>query len=56
MKSLTLTSFALTFALASFGTALAQKDQIVWAKDWDEAKKEAKARNVPILWLLSQDG
>lgn len=56
MKQLTLAAFSLTFALAGFGTALAQKDEITWAKDWGEAKKEAKARNVPIVWLASQDG
>ncbi len=56
MKHLSITAFALTFVLASFGSAFAQKDQIVWAKDWEAAKKEAKARNVPILWLVSQDG
>ena len=56
MKHICIAAFALTFVLASFTSAFAQKDQIIWAKDWDEAKKEAKARNVPIFWLVSQDG
>lgn len=35
---------------------LAAQDQVQWATDWDEALKEAKARNVPIQWTVHQDG
>lgn len=31
---------------------LIQDKDVAWATDWDAALKEAKARNVPILWSV----
>ena len=33
----------------------AEPDGILWVGDWDEAVKEAKARNVPIHFALHKD-
>ena len=49
------TILACAVALVAVAPALAQGKQVIWATDWDEALKEAKARNVPILWSLHQD-
>ena len=41
-------------ALAA-GAAPQQKDCVGWARSWDDAKFEAKERNVPILFTIQQD-
>ena len=49
--------FVLGVALAAAASpAMAQSETIHWTTDWEAAKAEAKARNVPILWTLQQDG
>ncbi|MBI2901745.1 MAG: hypothetical protein HYY17_16290 [Planctomycetes bacterium] len=51
--------------LLAAGTAQAQAKKgnepwgpagIEWQGDWDEAVKEATARNVPIMFAVHQDG
>lgn len=46
---------AALFALAAL-PALAKGPQCRWAKSWDDAMAEAKARNVPIHVTFHKDG
>ena len=48
--------YSLMFFLLAAAPAWAQKAQVQWATDWEKARTEAQARNVPILWTLHQDG
>ena len=40
----------------SFIAALLAQGDIIWSKDWEEALKEAKARNVPVMLTIHKDG
>jgi hypothetical protein len=40
---------------AKQGPKPADPDGVVWVGNWDEALKEAKARNVPIHFALHKD-
>lgn len=48
-------TLAAVLALASL-PALAGGPEVRWAKDWEEALKEAKERNVPIMLGIHKDG
>ena len=51
----TLSLIAAAFALTAL-PALAKGPECKWAKSWDEAMAEAKARNVPIHVTFHKDG
>jgi hypothetical protein len=53
MRRFLLTAAAFAFAAVP---ALAGGPQCRWAKSWDEAMAEAKARNVPIHVTFHKDG
>jgi len=40
----------------SAGAAFADDPAIPWATDWDKALRDAKTRNVPIMFTVHRDG
>ncbi len=62
MKHLTAVAVVLAMSTAAFAqnrkpeqAKPADPDGIIWVGNWDEAVKEAKARNVPIHFALHKD-
>ena len=54
MKKLALATAAL--ALLALPALAKPPVEVRWGRSWDEAVKEAKARNVPIMLGLHKDG
>ena len=55
MKQALILGVALSAAAGFQQAKPAAPDGIAWVGDWDEAVKEAKARNVPIHFTLHKD-
>jgi len=46
---------AILLSMATAPSALQDQDTVIWAASWEEAVKEATARNVPIHVTLHKD-